>query len=194
MLYFFNFFCKKCLPRGVNSLIKCPRCSGGDSWQGSSVGQSIRFIPVVSRVQISPLLPECNPERDEISRKPVGGFPGFSLFGEGRRKPALSARDGYKRRDVRTLCLDGVRAAGAQSRERNRRERIHCKPQASSRGCGIPPAAVRLPHVTAPSARTRPIQDIRACMPRSVLAPEPAGRGFPPRSRRRDSLRAIAAW
>ena len=64
------------MPRRANSLIKCPRCFGSDSWQGSSVGQSIRFIPVVSRVQISPLLPECNPGRDEIARKPaqVSGF------------------------------------------------------------------------------------------------------------------------
>ncbi len=28
-------------------------------WQGSSVGQSMRFIPAVSRVQVSPLLPQC---------------------------------------------------------------------------------------------------------------------------------------
>ena len=28
-------------------------------WQGSSVGQSMRFIPAASRVRISPLLPQC---------------------------------------------------------------------------------------------------------------------------------------
>ena len=43
------------------------------SRQGSSVGQSMRFIPAVSGVQIPPLLPEYD-------RKP-GNFPGFFCYG-----------------------------------------------------------------------------------------------------------------
>ena len=43
------------------------------SRQGSSVGQSMRFIPAVSGVQIPPLLPEHD-------RKP-GNIPGFFCYG-----------------------------------------------------------------------------------------------------------------
>ena len=41
-------------------------------WQGSSVGQSMRFIPAASRVRISPLLPQCIYPR--MSPKAPGGF------------------------------------------------------------------------------------------------------------------------
>ncbi len=51
---------KKKLAKGWGCLYT-PFCAERSaSWQGSSVGQSMRFIPAVSRVQISPLLPESN--------------------------------------------------------------------------------------------------------------------------------------
>ena len=49
---------KKKLAKGWGCLYT-PFCAERSApWQGSSVGQSMRFIPAVSRVQISPLLPE----------------------------------------------------------------------------------------------------------------------------------------
>ena len=51
---------KKKLAKGWGCLYT-PFCAERSApWQGSSVGQSMRFIPAVSRVQISPLLPESN--------------------------------------------------------------------------------------------------------------------------------------
>ena len=49
---------KKSLPRVSDACIYLSALNEAPSWQGSSVGQSMRFIPAVSRVQISPLLPE----------------------------------------------------------------------------------------------------------------------------------------
>ena len=46
--------------RGASSVDASLRCGKSTDalWQGSSVGQSMRFIPAVSGVQIPPLLPE----------------------------------------------------------------------------------------------------------------------------------------
>ncbi len=71
---------KKKLAKGWGCLYT-PFCAERSApWQGSSVGQSMRFIPAVSRVQISPLLPESN---NPGCPQGVRGFrvAGFRVFG-----------------------------------------------------------------------------------------------------------------
>ena len=81
------------------------------SRQGSSVGQSMRFIPAVSRVQISPLLPESR--TPEAHRAPgVFCCPRLSL--SPRNPPFPSLRD----RGLRDIPVRGRQGISIQSRLR----------------------------------------------------------------------------
>ena len=117
---------KKSLPCGRYACIPLPALNEAPQWQGSSVGQSMRFIPAVSRVQISPLLPESsNPGRPQgvrgfrlsgepfplplqrgVGEKPVRGLPlspRGGIFAGRRRQGALPRPSGPCGRDVPEL-------------------------------------------------------------------------------------------
>ena len=74
------------------------------SRQGSSVGQSMRFIPAVSRVQISPLLPESR--TPEAHRAPgVFCCPRLSLSPP---KPALPISKRSRAQDIPVRGRQGI--------------------------------------------------------------------------------------
>ena len=79
-------------------------------WQGSSVGQSMRFIPAASRVRISPLLPQCIYPR--MSLQAPGSFfvpsflPGIPLAPD----PAIPAAECSQKPPASPLCAQARRA------------------------------------------------------------------------------------
>ncbi len=104
------------------------------SRQGSSVGQSMRFIPAVSRVQISPLLPESR--TPEAHRAPgVFCCPAFSSSSEPRPSPSLKD---HGLRDIPVRVRQGL---SIQSRLRPGGTALPGFPS----GFSSPAACVRIP-------------------------------------------------